>query len=285
MADFDDLRLDKPPIPPPPPQPRWVPLAAAAVLLIALAAVWYYLRRGADGDQAQPRSATEQSIPQRPGLIEEPAANPDLPPLDESDAFVRDLVRALSEHPIVAAWLTSDQLIRTFTVSVMNVAEGDTPSRHLYTIRPEDRFQTRTRGAGTYIDARSYARFDGHAAAVAGLDPAGAARLYQTLKPRIDEAYREIAGPDAVFDRALERAIVELLGTPVVEGEVAVEPRTVGYGYADPSLESLSRAQQQLLRIGPRNVRAVQEKLRAVAGQLGISEASLPRERIVQTGR
>jgi hypothetical protein len=36
-----------------------------------------------------------------------------LTPLDESDTFVRDLVRRLSSHPSVVAWLATDNLIRT----------------------------------------------------------------------------------------------------------------------------------------------------------------------------
>ena len=41
-----------------------------------------------------------------------------LPPLAESDAVVRELVAKLSSHPAVAAWLTTDGLIRNFTVVV-----------------------------------------------------------------------------------------------------------------------------------------------------------------------
>jgi hypothetical protein len=182
------------------------------------------------------------------------------------------MVRALSQHPIVSALLTSDQLIRIFAVSVMNIAQGDTPSRHLFTIKPQDSFQVQQRNRTTVIDPRSYARFNPHAAAVDGLDAGGAARLYETLKPRIQEAYRELAGKDADFDRALERAIRHLLETPVIDEAITVEQATVGYTYADPRLESLSRAQQQLLRMGPANVRVVQEKLRAIAGALGIED-------------
>jgi hypothetical protein len=279
MADFDDLNLERTPAPPPPRPPRWLPILAAIVLLFALVAVWYYLRRGSDPDRSD-AGADPQPLAQTAPAVEEKT---DVPPLGESDAFVRDLVRALSQHPIVAAWLTTDQLIRTFAVSVMNVADGDTPSRHLHTIKPEGTFQVDRRRGRSYIDPASYARYDGHAAAVAGLDPAGAARVYATLEPRIQEAYRELAGANADFDRALERAIIELLETPIVEGDVAVVPGIEGYGYADPSLESLSRAQQQLLRMGPENVRIVQQKLRAIARELGIGESSLPGERIVSS--
>jgi hypothetical protein len=275
MADFDDLRLDKEPAMSPTPERRWWPIIAAAVLVMGLAAAWLYLRQRPAVDQSA-ATATGQAV--APAASGTSAAKIDLPPLGESDTLVRQLVAALSAHPVLAAWLTTDQLIRNFAVTVMNVADGETPSGHLSVIRPDTRFRVRRQGGRTFIDPRSYSRFDGHAAAVASLDPAGAARLYATLKPRIEEAHRELAGADASFDRALTAAIVELLGTPVVEGDVAVEPRVAGYAYADPALESLSRAQQQLLRMGPQNVKLVQDKLRAIARELGINEASLPRQ-------
>jgi hypothetical protein len=272
MAEFDDLRLDKPTALSSAPERRRWPVIAAAVLVTALAATWSYLRQRSAVDQAS-LTATEQAV--APAASGTSSAKIDLPPLGESDALVRQLVGALSAHPVLAAWLTTDQLIRNFTVSVMNVADGEAPSGHLSVIKPDTRFQVVRKHGRTCIDPRSYSRFDGHAAAIAGLDPAGAARLYLTLKPRIEEAYRELAGVDASFDRALTAAIAELLRTPIVEGDVALEPRTAGYAYADPSLESRSRAQQQLLRMGPDNVRQVQEKLRAIAQELGIHEASL----------
>ena len=55
------------------------------------------------------------------------------------------------------------------------------------------------------------------------VDPAGAARLYTVLKPRIDEAYAEL-GSDVPFDRTLERAIVMLLRAPVLDG-VQLDPK------------------------------------------------------------
>jgi hypothetical protein len=282
MADNLRLNHGSDAAPPPPPQPRWLLIIVAVVLLLALVAVWWYLR----SPEAEAVAGTEQSLAQADARsLAEPGAQIDLPPLDESDSLVRDLVRALSEHPIVAAWLTSDQLLRNFVVVVKNIGDGDTPSGHLNMIAPQGRFQTRQQGARSYIDARSHARFDPHAGAVSALDAQGAAKLYATLKPRIDEAYREVAGKDADFDRALQRAIVELLETPVVEGDVLVVPANVGYAYADPTFESLSHAQKQLLRMGPRNVRAVQEKLRAIALHLGIDAAALPPERIVRAER
>ena len=76
----------------------------------------------------------------------------------------------------------------------------------------------------------------------------------------------------------LERAIVELLRTPVVTGDVRLQPSPVTYAYADPRLESLSPAQKQLLRMGPRNVSIIKRKLREIATALGIPDSRLPAE-------
>jgi hypothetical protein len=268
MADFDELKLDKSAAPPPPPpQPRWILIVAIGALLVAAVALWFYWRGSPDIAQSAPGSApvTIRSTDQAATALVE------LPPLDATDALVRELIGTLSQHPTVASLLTSDQLIRTFAVSVKNIVDGDTPSRHLQTLQPGTPLQTRRQGNRTYIDPASYARFDRHAAALDSIDPAAAARVYATLKPRLEEAYREVAGADANFDRAFEQAVKRLLATPVIEGPIAVEPATVGYAYADPALESLSRAQQQLLRMGPKNARIVQEKLRAIARELGIT--------------
>ena len=283
MADFEDLKLDRTPPISTPAASRAVPVTMILIVLMALAGGWYYLWRTSNA--RQPVAVRDERVIPQVASDPSAAANSDLPPLDESDDLVRELVSALSRHPIIASWLTTDQLIRTFAISLMNVADGNSPAGHLRVIKPEHRFQTRQRSSRTYIDPASYTRFDAHAAAASSLDPQGAAALYNRLKPRIEEAYREFAGTNAEVDRAVARAIAVLLATPVVEGDIAVESRPAGFAYADPALESLSRAQQQLLRMGPQNVRVVQQQLRAIARQLGIDEASLPQERVIRSGQ
>ena len=162
----------------------------------------------------------------------------------------------LSSHPRVAAWLTTDGLVRNFTVVVANVSEGRSPATHLRTVAPSGQFRVVTQKGVQFVDARTYQRYDSLADAFASLDPAGSARLYATLKPRIEEAAGELGYPAGSFDRMLEKAIVSLLATPVPSEDLAVHPRgAVVYGYADEDLESLTGAQKHLLRMGPRNAR------------------------------
>lgn len=280
--DLGDLRLDEGPsrsAEPPPPRSSavWV-IGAGAALLAALGALWYFGTR-ASAPPPAPSKAVEQTTVDLPRRAAEPGDKIDLPPLDQTDALIRTLVERLSSHPAVAAWLTTKGLIRNATVTVVNIADGETPAKHLAPLKPKGTFPVRASGGVTWIDPAAYRRYDAIGDAVDGLDARGVARLYATIKPRIDDAYRDLGGADANFDRTLERAIVTLLRTPTVDGDVQVVPgKKMTYAYANASLEELKPAQRQLLRMGPRNVRLVKAKLRAIAGFLGIPETSLPKD-------
>ncbi len=250
----------------------------AALLVVAgIGGVAYFVygRRPAPAPSATPAKAVESTeVPVRPlgGTAERVA----VPPLDESDSVVRDLVRKITSHPAALAWLATNGLIRNFTVVVTNVSEGLTPAKHLRALRLSSPFRVLERGDRLVIDPKSYERYDGIAAAAASIDAAGAARLYATLKPRIGEAYGQLGMPPDSFDGALERAIVALLRVPVIDGPVRVEPKGIGYRYADPDLEGLTAAQKHLLRTGPRNVRLIQGALREIALALGVPPGRLP---------
>jgi hypothetical protein len=254
-------------------------LGLVAVVLIVVG--YLVLRRQAP---AAPKTTTapQQARAAEPTVTREPAENIVLPPIDESDPVVRELVGKLSSHPTVAAWLTTKGLIRNIAVVTVNIADGHTPSKQLQTIPPKGPFEASADTSGAVILPASYARYDTYADAVSGLDTRGTARLYATLKPRLQEAYRELGYPDGDFDEATKRAIVELLKTPVVQGPVALDRSSVSYTFADARLESLSAAQKQLLRMGPRNQKIIQDKLREIAPSLGIDPASLPQPVVIQ---
>jgi hypothetical protein len=280
MADFDDVPLQRSPVDESPPtRPLGVWLIVVGVLLLSAFGAWYYWWRTPQqaASDSQPAVTVDKTVV--PPRNAEPGENIPLPPLSETDALVRQLVAALSSHPRVTAWLTTDGLIRNFTASTHNIADGRTPSRQLKSVVPDGAFQVRTEGGRPILDPRSYQRYDGHADAVGALDARGTARLYATLQPRIEEAHRELGGKDT-FDVTLERAINALLATPIVEGTVRLEADGGVFKFDDPALESLTPAQRQFLRMGPRNMRIVQAKLREIASHLGIDAARLPPERV-----
>jgi hypothetical protein len=257
------------------PTARWlivVALVAAAGVAAYFAFVWRPRQVPIQVARSSPKTSTAEP-PLSLGGSGEPIA---LPPLDASDALVRRLVRALSESPAIVAWLPTNGHIRNFTVVVANIADGVTPAKHLSVLRPSARFHIVNAAGGVYTDPRDYGRYTAIADAVASVDPVGAARLYATLKPRIEEAHRELGSADVSFDTTLERAIVALLKTPILEKPIRLKPKGIGYAYVDERLESLTAAQKQLLRMGPRNVGIIKRGLRSIALALGIPTSHLP---------
>ena len=282
MADFGNYRLQRTANPRYDDSPdRRVAIAWAVALIAALAVAagsYYWVgRHRATPPTAAAGPGAAAPVPAgvpRTALGASPEAV-EVPPLAESDPIVRTLVQSMSSHPSVLAWLATDGLIRNFTVVVDNVADGRTPARHLKVLAPTGRFRTTRDAAGLHIDPGSYSRYDNLAAAVGTVDPQAAARVYATLKPRIEEAHRDL-GSQVPFDQTLEDAIVRLVQTPIGRGEGRLAPKGAeAFQYTDERLESLTDAQKVLLRMGPANARIVQEKLRAIGLALGIPAARL----------
>ncbi|MFY0524928.1 DUF3014 domain-containing protein [Archangium gephyra] len=264
----------------PKPAPSRKPLVAgmAALAVVGLGLLWLVLRGKPEVPAPAAPPPTPVAAAPTPGA--EPAAPGapavPLPPLGQSDARVRELVGPLSSIPELAKWLASaEDLVRRFTTAAGNVSEGESPRAALSFMAPQGTFQVVEREGRTFIAPESFARYDTVSRVFTSLDTQASVRAYQTLKPLIDGAYKEISRPGQRFDQTLSNAIQRLLDTPVPEAELeVVDTPGVNYAYAAPELEQLSAAQKHLLRMGPANARAIQAKLRELQGALALPRAS-----------
>src|SRR5215475_7945480 len=255
-------------------QTKWILLILLFVISAAVVGYVVYRRQKATTPQAvaAPVSAPAPAPAAKPTtgpLVQ--AENIPLPPLAETDALVRQLLVKLSSHPKVLAWLGTNGLLENFTVATLNISDGKSPAIQFWRpLAPQGRFTVTNSAKGAMLDPKSYRRYDAYAAAIGGLDAPGTARLYLTLKPRILEAYRNLGFPEGDFDPVLERAMHELITTPTIPTEIPLREKVITYQFVDPNLESLSGAQKQLLRMGPENMRIVQNKLKDIAVQLAL---------------
>lgn len=279
--DLPDYELHGTPgesaVPVRPSGPAVGPTIAVFLLIAAVcAAIYVAFRWQPTRALSTPPAAAAPAAAPAPPALGGPADPVTIPPLDASDSVVRSLVQAVSESPAVMAWLPTNGLIRNFTLVVANIADGATPAKHLKNLRPASPFRVVERGNDTYVDPRSYDRYTVIADAVTSIDPTAAAKLYGTLKPRIEDANRELGVQNASFDSTLTRAILALLETPILDAPPRLKPKGIGYAFADERLERLSAAQRQLLRMGPRNARVIKARLRDIALALGIPATQLP---------
>lgn len=260
---------------------RVTAVVVAVVVALLAVAVWFWWQRDA-GEEAPltaqaGEAGTEATLPTPADPLGAGEAI-DLPPLGgELDPVVRSMLGTLSARPELARLLATDDLVRRFVTSVDNIGRGRSPSRHLVVLRPDGTFSVeRPQQAGS-VPAATFARYDGAAATVANLDAAAMAKVYGSLRPRLNEAYAELGDPSASFDAAMERAIVHLLSVSPDAARGQVQPgKGLTYQWSDANTENLSSAQKQLLRMGPENAERVQQKLRELALALGIPAERLP---------
>ena len=192
-----------------------------------------------------------------------------LPRLNDSDQLIRDGVVSLTRHEGVNTWLSPNELIRKFVAFVDGVAIGQVAKDPVRVLAPQGPFLASQISEQVYLlDSASYERYDFFSEVVVSLDARRSAEFYLLVHPMLQEAYGELGSPDKKFNDVVFKAIGRLLETPVINKPIRLLRPVVMYQFEDKKLESLSAAQKQLIRMGPKNTRALQVKLSEIALEL-----------------
>jgi DUF3014 family protein len=245
------------------------PIAVIAVALVAILAggAWWMSRPKKTAQNATPAVVTATDAP-----IDKAGALPpvDLPPLDRMDGFLKPLLSALSSRPELARWLATDDLVRQLAMAIDQAAAGSSPARDFKVIAPTTPFVAAGRGLRRTIDPASYRRYDGLVLTVTSIDASSVAKIYKTIRPRLNEAYRSLGNQTSDVDKGLAQALDILVDTPVVKDpiEIVVSDKGGGWAYVDDDLETLRPSQKQLLRMGPANADRLLVWLRALQSAL-----------------
>ncbi len=275
-------------------------LITAVVLVVLIIGggllYWYYYMRPptpAPAPIAEPSKAQEPSQPPSPPESKaaeereapaEPTAK--LPAIGQSDDFVKQTIKGLSPHGKIADWMKIKNIIRVITAAVDNIAGGKSPRAHLGFLFYGQVFSAGEKSGKLYLDPKSYGRYDLLADAFVSLNTDRTVQAYEKLKPLFQEAYQELGYPQKDFHSTLIRAIQRVLNAPVVEEEILLkeEGKGVNYLFVDDGLENMNEVQKHLLRMGPKNTRKVQQKLREMALALGVPESRLPQSHVYVPG-
>lgn len=258
-------------------------LAVAAAVILGL--TYFYRLSGEDRDAAESvavppvdsRPTTEAPGEGPATVMEETPPSPVirapefvLPPLNASDAFVRERL----PETIPEVWIGKDDLLRRLAVLVENASRGELPRRQLSFLAPDGKFvvrevpgTTEAEDARLFIDPASYRRYDRYVDVLESVPPETLAALLADTEPLIQQAVKEL-GVDGEASTQMLTAIDQVLAVPVLEGDVALVQPKVFYEFADPALEALSPLQKQVLRMGPENVKRLKSYLTALRAEL-----------------
>jgi len=245
--------------------PPLLPIVIGGGMLVLLlgGGAWWMSR------DEKPANVTPVAVTATEAPITAPPPPAPLPPLDRMDPLMRLLLSALSARPELARWLATDNLVQQLAAAIDKASLGKSSSKEFKAIAPAGPFVISRASGRRTIDPAGYRRYDGLVETVTSSDASAVARVYKTIRPRLNEAYRNIGHPGGDVDRAVGQALDILIDTPVVRQPIAVvEGSGARWAYADPKLESLTQTQKQLLRMGPDHVDALLVWLRALRNGL-----------------
>lgn len=250
----------------------------AAVLLILAVRYW----PASEIPGAEPAVVTPLPKPELEPIVTAPVAAPlaekvvtepepdqepaiELPVLDASDLFVKEQIDDLG---LPAIWTDRDDLVRRMAVVIDNAASGEYPRRQLGFLAPSGKFRIIEVGERVFLDPASYSRYDRHLDVLESVDPSVLVALLTLIEPLLGDALGELGNRNTATGQ-IERGIEQLLALPLLEGDVELLQPKVLYQYADPELEAMSNLQKQVLRMGPANVRRLQDYLLRLKASLG----------------
>jgi hypothetical protein len=265
------------------------PLAKFTIALLVLAGVGgaIYWWRGRTPPPPPPAISAPKPEPPKPPPPPPDAApaiqNPldltkaeGLPPLGESDDYVRKALLGLLGKKGLAFLLTGD-FIRHCVSTVDNLANEKAALTMWPVNQTPGRFETESAGGATVIADRNDARYAAFVYFVSAVDARKAAALYRRLYPLFQQAYEDLGYPGKYFNDRLVEVIDHLLATPDVPRPIKVKlveippgakrVRAV-YQFEDPNLEKLSAGQKIMLRLGTAHAARVKAKLAELRRQV-----------------
>lgn len=258
--------------------------AAVAVVGLAIGAVVFRDKWWTDRAPAPEAPPAVAETPPEP-LADEPAikhpvpaTDPDeaLPPLDASDAPIRNALEGLIGKASVEQHVIAENLIRQMVVTIDNLTEPRVAMR----VRPvhptPGAFAVGGSEESPLLDPKNFERYAPLVKLLSTVDTELLIATYTRYYPLFQEAYESLGHPPQYFNDRLIEVIDHLLATPDVSGPVALARPSVQYTYADPELEARSAGQKLLIRMGPANAAAVKTKLRELRTRLAAQKPPDP---------
>ena len=198
-----------------------------------------------------------------------------LPPLNESDDYVRENLETVVGEAAAMQYFASDGLVARIVATVDMLGSRQVPGNIQAIEGPGGSFAAvEDSNPPTVIldemgdpvpqylsDPANTRRYLAYVEMLEAIDAEQFAALYQQNYPLFQQAWRELGYTQAEFSDRLLEVIDDLLATPTAQEPYRlVKPEAV-YMFADEELESLNAGQKIMLRMGADNAARVKSKL------------------------
>ena len=199
-------------------------------------------------------------------IIEPVEVNP-LPPLNESDVWVREQLPSLTWRKELLKLVIDDDMIRRLVVFTDNFAQGTLAYKYSPLVSPNVGFSAKDKQidesnqAHWTWDAQSEKRFTSYIELLRSMDSDKLVDWYIEIKPLLNEAYAELGYPEDDFTETVQAGIARVLDAEMPKEELKIVRPSVMYKYEDEEIEALDDVDKLLLRLGKENVLVIKSIL------------------------
>ncbi len=204
-----------------------------------------------------------------PAPIEQPA-EPKFtpPPLNQSDAPLKQAMGESEQFAAVVGWLTQDELVRKSVVAVDNLAKGNVIAKYRPLNFSHKQLVVESRDNKLYLDRRNFNRYNLWVDTLTQIEPTTWAQWIDRYQPILDQAFGELGYKDKTFNQQLKAGLDQILAAPVLTTDIELVRPSVYYKYADKEIEKLPGIQKLMIRMGPENTVKLQRFAEALRQQL-----------------
>jgi len=221
--------------------------------------------------RAQPASIAPpaEAVSMEDSVEESLTSEIQLPRLNDSDEFVLSRLTDFDGGNLLLTFLVDDQIIRKAVTFIENLTRGEIPQSGLpYKAIDSEIIVSEIDSDFYQMEEASFTRFDKIVDALVGFDEPELIAVYRLLSPLMRRAYSELGYSEDAFDAAVFDAISRIVAVNARELPLQLVKPSVMYLYADSRIEDLPDLDKLLIRLGPRNVRRLQSKLKLIEAQL-----------------
>lgn len=181
--------------------------------------------------------------------------------IEKSDDSFKGAVAQVSEN--LAQWFGAKDVIHQYIFLINDISQNQILAKNRKFLQPPKKLEVQKDGQGLYLDEKSYQRYDDFAQTIEQINVNKGVGVYQAFKPLLNHVYKLFSYPDTYqLDDIFLKAAANVIKAPVVEDRISLVKHSLLYKFEDKKLEELSAVEKQMLRMGPKNTKIIQAKLR-----------------------
>ncbi|HIB63035.1 MAG TPA: DUF3014 domain-containing protein [Methylococcaceae bacterium] len=202
-------------------------------------------------------------------MLEPVLIKPPVIALADSDDFIRAALIPLFHDFNGANLFGQENLLQRFVTLVNDIAQGDILFKHRFFLKPESSFPVLVSGDALILNPEGYHRFNKIVTTFTQVDVDAVMVFISEYKSLMQIVFEQFShADDYTLDKMLLKSIDAVLAAPIVWEEIQLIKKLSRYQFANPNYEALSGVEKQMIRLGPANTSAVQEKLKLFRARL-----------------